>query len=340
MTVPRRLPADFSASAAYPLFAIDFAQRQGHVLHFTRDDYLRASFLDARALEHRRVSGWTVKLAELAPLFEAAPTPEIQWLFHIGHCGSTLCSQLLDLLADALVLREPLPLLALAQHRVAPEAEAWTPTTIRMLARGFEGTRAVVVKPTSMVTILSRRLLQMTHGRACLLWIDLQSWLATILREETLRATTLSSEEMRSWTGAGAGAGAEEASGDGERLARIWLSEQLRWNALSADPVHAGRLMDLNFAVVLEDPAEAIASLASHYGLAVPPDWRERVKASGLLDKYAKDHRQAFDAAARQREIAAAALRHRDDIEAGLRWAMHALSAQPGNDWLIQRLRP
>ena len=49
MKPPRRLPSDFSVNAAYPLYAIDPAKDRAWVLHFDREDYRRATFLDERA---------------------------------------------------------------------------------------------------------------------------------------------------------------------------------------------------------------------------------------------------------------------------------------------------
>ena len=107
MKASRRLPSDFSESAAYPLYAIDPAQDRAWILHFDRDDYARTGFLDQRALRHREISGWEVSGAEL---FAVSRPPSslahLHWLFHIGHCGSTLVSRLLDLVPGTLGLRE------------------------------------------------------------------------------------------------------------------------------------------------------------------------------------------------------------------------------------------
>src|SRR5262245_59767355 len=108
MSPPRRLPRDFSLSAAYPLFAFEPTQDRAWVLHFEPEDYSRASFLDQRALHHREISGWTVSRAELMAACDTpASLDRLHWLFHIGHCGPTLVSRLLDLLPGVLGLREP-----------------------------------------------------------------------------------------------------------------------------------------------------------------------------------------------------------------------------------------
>lgn len=341
MSRPSRLPPDFSVSAEFFLFAFDAAQDRGWVLHFDREDYRRASFLDQRALHHRQIAGWEVPRAELESAL-GGPAPAVSagtpahWLFHIGHCGSTLLSRVLDLAPGVLGLREPLPLLALAQAPGDPSTAAWFAPTLRLLARGFDDTTAVIVKPTSVVTTLASRLLEGRSGHACLLWVDLRTWLATMLRDASVRESALSTEPVRL---AGLPVDMPAAAGDGERLARLWCGEQLRWRTLGADPGLRPRLIDIDFASVLADPAAASARLLAHFGLPVPTDWARRIEASGLLGRYAKDEAQDFDADVRQRELAAAAAVHRDDIAAGIAWAERALATADATA-LLPRLHP
>lgn len=335
MTTPRRLPSDFSRSAAYPLFAFDPAQGQAWVLHFEPKDYQRASFLDRRAMQHREVSGWVLSREELdATLAGNTSGLPVHWLFHIGHCGSSLVSRLLDLVPGVLGLREPLPLLTLAHGRGDPATDAWQAPVTALLARGFADTCAVVVKPTSLVTTMAQSLLD-GGGQACLLWVDLQTWLATMLRDPQLAKGVFDTESLRlHWLPIDT-----PAVTDGERLARAWLAEQVRWQTLAGDPALAPRLLDLDFADVLTDPAATSARLAAHYGLQMPSDWPQRIAGSKLLGRYAKDDSVHFDADARRRELAAAAAKHADTVAEGLAWAEGEIRNSGAVD-LLERLRP
>ncbi len=335
MPQPRRLPSDFSRNAAYPLFAIDPLQDRGWVLHFAPEDYRRASFLDRRALHHRDIPGWEVSQAEVDAALDAEPPMDrLHWLFHIGHCGSTLASRLMDLLPGVLGIREPLPLLTLAVTDDAT-THAWLGTVTRLLARGFDDTQAVIVKPTSLVATLAPRLLEGT-GQACLLWVDLQTWLATMLREQELVESVFAHEPLRL---ASTGLASTVPLAAGPRLARTWLAEQVRWRGLAADPALAPRLMDLDFAELLASPAAATARLARHYGLQAPTDWQQRIDESGLLTRYAKDGAQQFDAQTRERELVVAANRNAAAIAEGLDWAEAAI-VELGLQDLRPRLRP
>lgn len=332
MNTPRRLPAAFSTSAAYPLFAIDPATDRGWVMEFEPDDYRRASFLDQRSLRSR-MGGWEVTRVELETILQACVArPSVNWLFHIGHCGSTLVSRLLDLLPGVLGVREPLPLLALAQ---VGAHSPWLQPTVQLLGRGFADTTTIVVKPTSVVGTIAEPLLEATTGNACLLWVDLSTWLATMLRDEALLASALATETLR--LASRPSNPLPEAATSAERMSRLWLMEQLRWQHLTADPRFASRLLDLDFADMLTNPASVIARLAQHYRIDVPLDLIRDIDDSQLLTRYAKDDRQAFDSDTRYRELAAARARHQADIEAGVAWAERAVAA---GSLCPSRLRP
>src|SRR3546814_19085261 len=74
-----------------------------------------------------RISDWSSDvcssdLIEQAMADADGERPPLHWLFHIGHCGSTLISRLLDVLPGLLGLREPLPLLELAMRSIEPDS--------------------------------------------------------------------------------------------------------------------------------------------------------------------------------------------------------------------------
>ena len=336
MPPTRYLPSDFGHSAAYPLYACDPVQDRGWALHFDHEDYRRTSFLDGRALQRQDIGGWMFDRRELALAFvDPAPAISVHWLFHIGHCGSTLVSRLLDLLPGTLGIREPLPLLQLAHAQGMANAEDWLTLAARALARGFDDTRAVIVKPTSLVTVLADGLLARSDGQAVLLWLDLATWLATMLRYAGLCRSVLETEALRLHEQAPL----PETNSEGERLARIWLAEQARWRRLRQGGRHNRRLFDLDFATVLADPAAATANLADRFGLDVPADWARRIELSGLLSHYAKIPGQRYDAELRRRELDDAAASHAGEIDRGIAWAERAVVRLDLED-LRMRLRP
>jgi hypothetical protein len=119
----------------------------------------------------------------------------------------------------------------------------------------------------------------------------------------------------------------------------LWLAEQLRWSRLKQRSEFAPRLLDLDFAGLLKDPAAGTRTLAGHFGLVAPEDLDARIAASGVLDRYAKDASQPFDARTRRHELLQASERHAADITEGLAWAGRELRRQEAAG-LEARLRP
>src|SRR3546814_6570249 len=119
-------------------------------------DYRAASFLDQRLLTDRVGREWRAWNA-LPDLGAAAPRPD--FIFHIGHVGSTLVSRLLAEVGDALPLREPMLLRALAQvaERIERPESLWSPELYRTrlapalswLGRGFAPGQRAMVKAAS-----------------------------------------------------------------------------------------------------------------------------------------------------------------------------------------------
>jgi hypothetical protein len=332
-----KLPGAFAHSAAYPLFQLDLAAGSAQVLHFEPGDYRRAAFLDQRALGHRRIGGWTVGVAEVEARVAAAAAPAlpVHWLFHIGHCGSSLVSRLLDALPGVLGLREPLPLLELtglaleAGHplgRLSHERHAeGVRLAARLLARGFDDTRAVVVKPTSIAWALAPQWLAAAPGaRAILLWIDLESWLAAMLSDAQLRADSRrqAAHRLAGWHAlAGDGSLRLWRLDDAELLAMCWLTEQLRYREWARDPALAARLRALDFDDVLADPATALDDLARHFSLAASREAIAAAIESGQMGRYAKDTTRPYDARTRRGHLDAARAAYAAEIERGRAWA-------------------
>jgi hypothetical protein len=347
------LPEDFAHSAAYPLFRLDPLTGLCEVLHLRAVDYRDAAFLDDRLLAQRRFGGWRTGFEDIEARLQAQPaTHSAHFLFHIGHCGSTLLSRLLDALPGVLGLREPLPLLALADRvvevaqptsRIEPARfESMLTAVSGALRRGFADTRHVVVKPTSLCTALAGPLLQQDTGaRAVLLGMRLDAWLPIMLRDPGLRATAR--QQARERVAAWHALGGEPSLrlwqlDDAELLALCWLVEQLRWREWMADALLGPRLRHLDFDHFLVDPLGKLGALASHFGIEASEGELQAALGSGLMQRYSKDPRQVFDAGTREREMAGARERHRKEIERGLRWAETALE-RLGIDGLAAEIR-
>src|SRR5689334_5929495 len=97
----------------------------------SEQDYRDAAFLDERSLRpdaQRQIVDWAALAAAVPPNARR----DVQYIFHIGHVGSTLISRLLGELPDVFALREPLIVRTfheMVEECGTPEA-LWDPATL------------------------------------------------------------------------------------------------------------------------------------------------------------------------------------------------------------------
>src|SRR4051794_21298649 len=124
----------------------------------TEHDYRDAAFPDERSLRQDRQQQ-TVDWSALAAASPPSARRDVQYIFHIGHVGSTLISRLLGELPEVLALREPAILRDFAE-RLAERGRAgarWDPATIparldvltALLSRTFRPDPRAMAQPTS-----------------------------------------------------------------------------------------------------------------------------------------------------------------------------------------------
>ncbi len=339
----RPSPARLFDSARYYLYGLDVAGGRADVLDVPREFY-DAPFLDERALVGRRLGGWHYGLDELldahAQLVSSRSQPAMRWIFHVGHCGSTLLSRLLDQLPDLLGVREPLPLLSLAEASLKREAassgvaaqpiDAVLAMVADLLARGYSPSDRVVVKATSTASMLAPVILASRPAdRAVLLGLPLPRYLAAYLRDPALRAQARGDAvprlaAWRAWTG-------DDALDlpqldDAQCVALSWLVETEGFARLARDPAIGDRVLRVDGEEILARPADHLARIARHLGLESSEAEVESAIASGVLTSYAKETHRPYDQTARARELATAELRFAGEIEAGLVWARASAS--------------
>ena len=304
------------------LHTLDLARDRALLLEVDRGFYRDATFLDERVLDARRTGAW-VPLERVWQVLEALPTPRLPcaFIFHLGHAGSTLLSRLLDEVPGVLGLREPLTLrpLALAANRLALSPDATLaaacaralPNLHAALARRFAGDRTVVVKATSIASVLAPQLLaQHADDRAVVLTVSLRAYLANALakapgddqlgfaahREAGLRARV---------AGFSLGLAAQPPA----RLAALsWLAEVVALAPLAGEP----RVKRFDFDALLATPAPTLVAVLDHLGL--PSRSAAALAASPAFATYSKQADVAFGPDARRQLLASSWQANRDAI--------------------------
>ena len=180
------LAAALALSPALFPHSLDLPGDRIAFIELNRAQYDEASFLDARILTPR-TPGRTVPWAQAAAAIESAGLVErCNYIFHIGHVGSTLVSRLLGSHARAFALREPLLLRSFAQLREqavlgrpvwdAARYQARLEAALKMLSRSFAPGETTLVKATSFVSELADELLARPAApRALLMYVAPES---------------------------------------------------------------------------------------------------------------------------------------------------------------------
>ena len=190
MPTPEDMLSEIGTPSVYP-HRYEPARARVLMIRMREADYRAASFLDDRMLTGETEGAWVpyARAAEAAAALAGAKP--LHFIFHLGHVGSTLLSRLLDEIPGVLSLREPLPLRTLAEE---PEAGALE-TFLRLWSRGFESTRAVVLKATSSAARIAPQLLaarppgvpgtpSINGARAVYMYLAAEPYLATLLAGE------------------------------------------------------------------------------------------------------------------------------------------------------------
>ena len=313
---PRRLPFGLTPDGAGLTW-----------LDLDEDAYHAASFLDGRLLtRHGPLHAVRFEKIETDSL---PPAPALDFIFHIGHVGSTLMARLLGDRPGVFALREPAILRDLAER---PDLSGHLELILRLLSRTWRGDQRALVKATSFASGLGPALLAAApDARALLMFSAPHIHMAGLLAGEGSRSDLMALAPHRrarltARLGiAGTDLSGADSSSRGETAALAWACEIL---AL-ADIAHAAprRTAWLDFDHFLAEPQAVGASALRHlYGEATEAQVTALI-ASPHIRRYAKDPDQPFDPAFRAQVVEAALHSQATEVERGLAW-LNALGAR------------
>jgi hypothetical protein len=321
-------------------FALDLAGQSVSFISLTEAEVTKASFLDERIATAQPVhAGFCY--AEVAQAVSAAQLPErTDWIFHIGHVGSTLLSRLLGARPDILGLREPaiLRTLALAHIQPPPQLPDWTPARlsealgvfVRLWSRSFRPDQHSVTKATSFASELGAQLLARPSApRAVMLYVALETYLATILGAENsprearmlapLRAARLKKRLGMQVDLAGMSIG--------EIVAMSWACEMLALSAAAQSA--AERALWVDFDRFFRQPGPTLEACFRHFGTPVAPDGIGALLQGPIMSRYSKAPEYPYDRALRDAVLNQARSRQGTEIRLGLDWFAVASARWP-----------
>lgn len=336
MTDPS-FPERFRRDASLLVQALDTARDRLLVAQMSEEDYRAASFLDQRIMAGRPCEwmGWD----PLAAAGDGLPA-DAQFIFHIGHVGSTLISRLLGELPTVLALREPLLLRSLAglcRLRNRPESP-WSPeqldqrvdTALGWLSRSFRPGQRAIIKVTSFANDFAPAALRQ-GVKALFLHVSPATYMETILAGEnsvqelaSLGASRLTrlherveAEPWRLWR-----------LSIGERAALGWACEMatLDQAAAGADPAD---ILWMDFDAFLADPADRLLEIAAHFGHPLDEAGAGALAAGPIMSRYSKAPEHGYTAQLRRDVLAQARGEWADELARGRRWVEDAAQDHP-----------
>lgn len=311
------------------LHDLDFVNRRGLLVRQDEAVLRRASFLDQRALRPDIHGAWFA--LDLIEQHATGLKPSAHALFHVSHCGSTLVSRLLAELPGCLPLREPLALLGLALQRReldrpvsrldGPSWDRLFRMTVALLSRTYRPGERALIKSTSAGANLLEPLQRLSPDtRALLLYVDLESWLATILRDDQVRENAR--YYAQAWlTDLHALTGRKDlrlaALSEPQQFAVNWLACMLQFERARQQAPERTRLLD--FEALLAEPAANLDTAGRFLGLDTAD--AARVAAGSLMKSYAKNTDLPFDGAQRRREMEESRRRNAGELKEGMGFA-------------------
>lgn len=284
----------------------------------------KASFLDGRE------QFWTDQSVEDGAPFLASHAEtracKVAWIFHVGFCGSTLLTRLLESAKDTLSLREPQCLVDLSDQLVRAREEGKLQKIERWsnaIPTHFSGLSSehgkIIVKPSNWANPLLPMLeAQGAVGDAIFVTMERKAWLRACLRggrdrlayvarcaDHTARATGLDTAIVQS-----AITGTSDPLDQAVRLAALLHKVQdLCFDR--ADPTSSRRL---DYDEIVSSPLEAVNKARKLLGLRPNPSLEIQ------LDWHAKDPNRRFDPSIRENEDKAVETEHAGRIKSASDW--------------------
>lgn len=309
-------------------FKIDTITRQVLLLRLSAVQRDKAAFLDERALAGKPEGGWMAMDSFVGHMTTAPRAADA--IFHIGHCGSTLLSRLLDSWQEVQGLREPLPLRTLAEawprleeadSRLSPvHARNWLGALWTAWSRPLAPHGRSIIKATSgcnglIATVLDRQ----PTTRVVLLAMPLQPYLAALLKSpDSVRdAASAAGERLLDLRSRGLAEDVRlHALSLPQQCAMGWLAERIRFGALAAQ--FPARVLRVDFEDLLAKPQATLQAIAAH--LALDPAGVDRALTSPAWGRYSKQQEHGYGAADRAHDLTLATRMHANEIAEGVAW--------------------
>ena len=267
-----------------------------------------ATFLDARHIQHPRLSGFAPvdHLPDDAVNETRGP---LHFIFHTSFCCSTLLARAFDQPGVSMGLKEPAVLGQFARDlstgRSAPGAIRALETTLHLLSRPLQPNETQIVKPSNLFNALIPQMMHLRpDAKAILLYSPLESFLRTVARRgiygrlfarQLFQAFSVAmpldvrypTDELMQQT-------------DMQIAVQAYLMQIACFRALEISYPH--RTRTLNSETLLAQPAASFAKACEFFDLDLDEASQAAIVNGPVFRQHAKQPNVAFDGAAYKRQ--------------------------------------
>jgi hypothetical protein len=285
-------------------------------LAFLTDGYFKGAFRKA-----------TFDTDSLASACGSAPTAPIHFIFNTSFCCSTLLAKALDVPGISSSLKEPNILVNVAERLIGAgtrEASAELELALRLLERPFARGEKVIAKPSNFANRLLEPILELRpESRAALLYSDAATFLRSIAKRglvSRINARRLY-QNLAAWTSLQFGFSGEEMlqQTDLQIAALAWLMQIAHFQAV-ADRWGTDRVRLVDAADLLANPASVLDRAQSLFDLGLNERQIATIVAGPVFKKHSKFSEVDYDPSTRERDHAALAKVHAEELEMVLQW--------------------
>lgn len=278
----------------------------------------------------------TFAVSEVATAAAQSERAPIHFVFHTSFCCSTLLAKALEVPGRSSTLQEPDVFINLANRLIRSDDKAnrdRLELVLRLLERPPAAGETVIVKPTNFGNrLLDLVLATRPQSRAILLYSDVETFLRSLLKRGMFGRIFGRQlfNQLRGWSPVDFGYNPEQLleQTDVQIAALAWLMQIQHFDAV-ARAFGPERVMVLDSATLLAEPAAAIDKAQSHFGLGLDRAQVEAIAAGPVFSKHSKFAGRDYNAEAREREHEAAGEAHAEELNMVVQW-VETVAAQMG----------
>ncbi len=306
---------------------IDAAQDRAAVVALTADQIRNAAFLDQRAITPQTQGAlftWQDVVRSLQAVSEKMP----MMIFHIGHCGSTLLSKLIEEAGGPRGLREPLPLrsFAMMESNLSYNLSVWPRPELNarmaLFLRSCASGSTTAIKATSICNNLISPALESGVAKAIFAYMPAKTYLAAMLGGENAPIDIYGSIELRMRR---LRVLCEDPLADlaymslGECAALCWACETAT-TALAQNEDQGKRILAINFDQFLKTPGSSLERCLAHFDTPTNNIAVEKAISGPMMTQYSKAPEHQFSPNFREQLLAQYQADHASEIAKGMNW--------------------